>query len=73
MEIDVVLEPLWARLLLYALSLEADAAVLPSNPGIVATIDGKSVVLQSFAGKQEQTVSVGDPRLRHKVGEVIAF
>jgi hypothetical protein len=71
--INVVLEPLWARLLLYAVSLEQRAAPLPPNPAVVVAVDGNTFIVQSFAGKQEQTLPAGDPRLRHTVGEVIAL
>ena len=62
-----------ARLLLYAVSLEQGARPLPSNPAVVVAVNGNNLIIQSFAGKQEQTLPAGDPRPQHTVGEVIAL
>jgi hypothetical protein len=66
--IDSVLEPLWARLLLYAASLEEGHDALPERPGvIVATRDG-IVVIQSFGRAASRALA--DPS-KHRIGDII--
>jgi hypothetical protein len=67
MAIDAVLEPLWARLLIYAASLEHGAAPLPDDPAVVVTSMGKTLYFQSLHGACEGTyrrsrtsLSIGD-------------
>lgn len=52
LDIDKVLEPLWARLLVYAWSLE-DAAAVPSNPAVVVVADENGSTVQTFDGVRE--------------------
>jgi len=47
--IDKVLEPLWARLLLYATSVE-DGSTLPPRPGVVVTTHDSFYDVQTFDG-----------------------
>ena len=46
--IDSVLEPLWARMLLYAASLEDGHDAMPERPGVVVTTGNGIVAVQSF-------------------------
>lgn len=69
--INEVLEPLWARLLLFARSLEEGAAPLPPNPAVVVAVSGKTLVVQSLTRSYEMPLTDGDPRLNHKIGDVI--
>lgn len=69
--INEVLEPMWARLLLYAKSLEKGAPPLPANPAVVVVAASHFFVTQSFAGKREQNLPDGDPRLQLTIGDII--
>jgi hypothetical protein len=71
--INEVLEPMWARLLLYARSLEIGSTSLPPNPAVVAVAKDGFFVSQSWAGKQEMNLTAGDPRLSLKIGDVISL
>jgi hypothetical protein len=71
--INEVLEPMWARGLLYAKSLEKGASALPPNPAVVAVAKDNCFVTQSFAGKLELNLPDGDPRLQLKIGDVIGL
>jgi hypothetical protein len=64
---------MWARLLLYAKSLEKGAAPLPPNPAVVVVAAGHFFVTQSFTGKQEQNLPEGDPRLQLTIGDIIGI
>ncbi len=70
--VNDVLEPMWARLLLYAKSLETGAGPLPANPAVVVVAHGNFFVTQSAAGKKELNLPDGDPRLMLNIGEVIS-
>lgn len=49
LDISLVLEPLWARLLLYARSRE-DGLVVPTRPAVVVAVDDACITLQTFEG-----------------------
>jgi hypothetical protein len=48
LDFEKVLEPLWARLLMYATHYERGATPLPADPAVVAAPFGASLVVQSF-------------------------
>jgi hypothetical protein len=52
LDISLVLEPLWARLLLYARSLE-DGLVVPPRPAVVVAANDVGFIAQTFDGIQE--------------------
>ncbi|NIO04546.1 MAG: hypothetical protein GTN74_08005 [Proteobacteria bacterium] len=49
LDISIVLEPLWARLLLYARSLE-DGASVPTRPAVVVAVHDSYYLAQTFVG-----------------------
>lgn len=64
LDIALVLEPLWARLLLYAMSLE-DGKSVPAQPGVVVAVDDSSFLAQTFDGllrvaRSGTGLSIGD-------------
>lgn len=71
--IDTVLEPLWARLLVYAKRLEQGAAPLPANPGVVVGSSGATLIVQTFDGRKKLELSENDARLKSKIGKIVAM
>ncbi len=71
--IDAVLEPLWARLLIYATSLEQGAVPLPPDPAVVVANNASTLTVQSFGGLRTFDVNESDSRSKYKVGEIIAL
>jgi hypothetical protein len=69
--IDEVLEPLWARLLIYARSLEQGAAPIPSDPAVVVASVGNTLTIQSFQGKLE--VKDHNSGTRRSIGEIVSL
>jgi len=67
-DISLVLEPLWARLLIYARSLEI-SAVVPEYPAVVVAARDNALVLQSFAGKSRVLRNDADRR----VGDLVSL
>lgn len=67
LDIDLVLEPLWARLLLYARSLE-DGASVPKCPGVVVAANADGFIAQTFDGVL-QVSSKGKPR---SIGDIVS-
>ncbi len=68
LDISLVLEPLWARLLLYARFLEDGVVVPPNNPAVVVAADNANLTVQTFDGIQQFHNVVG-----RCVGEVISL
>lgn len=68
LDISLVLEPLWARLLVYARSLEASAAV-PECPAVVVAARNHALVLQGFAGASRVLRDDADRR----VGDLVSL
>lgn len=66
LDIDKVLEPLWARLLVYAGFLESGRAV-PPNPAVVVASDGASCLIQTFSGLKK----VSNGGSSHSIGDII--
>jgi hypothetical protein len=66
--IDVVLEPLWARLRIYAGSVEK-GITMPDRPGVVVTVHDGAVVAQAFEA-QQQTLAVTSGR---RIGDIVAL
>lgn len=71
--IDDVLEPLWARLLIYAASLETGTAPLSLDPAVVVVNNGTTLTVQSFAGLRTIDLNASDSRSKCRVGEIIAL
>jgi hypothetical protein len=71
--INDVLEPLWARLLMFARRVEVGAGHLPPNPAVVAARFGDTLVVQTPIEKREIPLGDADPRLSCKIGEVTSL
>jgi hypothetical protein len=69
LDISLVLEPLWARLLLYARSLEKGLDV-PEDPAIVVAADDSGFTVQTFDGRVLKVPSTG---ARRCVGDVVSL
>lgn len=69
LDISLVLEPLWARLLLYAWSLE-NGLVVPDRPAVIVVADDSSFTVQTFDGIIPSVASTG---ARRCIGDVISL
>jgi hypothetical protein len=68
LDISLVLEPLWARLLLYARSQE-DGLVVPKRPAVVVALDDACITAQTFDGIRR----VPSTGARRRAGDVISL
>ena len=68
--IDSVLEPLWARLLLYATSLTSHP--LPLNPAVVVAFDDRRLFVQSFRGKSEHERRTESGQRHFRIGDIVS-
>jgi len=68
LDISLVLEPLWARLLLYARSLE-NGLVVPERPAVVVVADDAGFTAQTLDG----VLRVNGTGARRRAGEVISL
>jgi hypothetical protein len=71
--IDSVLEPLWARLLIYARSLEQGAAPVPDDPGVVVSSEGRRLWVQTFDGLKKVGWAGHPPQSQLRVGEIVSL
>jgi hypothetical protein len=68
LDISLVLEPLWARLLLYARSLE-NGLVVPARPAVVVAADDAGFTARTFDG----ILRVASTGARRRAGDVISL
>jgi hypothetical protein len=68
LDIGLVLEPLWVRLLLYARSL-VDGLVVPARPAVVVAADDAGFAARTFDGIMLGIASTGT---RKRAGDVIS-
>lgn len=68
LDISLVLEPLWVRLLLYARSLE-DGLVVPARQAVVVAADDAGFTARTFDG----ILRVTDTGARRRIGDVISL
>jgi len=68
LDISVVLEPLWARLLLYACSLE-NGLVVPQSPAVVVAAHDAYLTVQTFDGMRDLPKTGARPC----IGEIISL
>ena len=68
--IDSVLEPLWARMLLYAASLEEGRDALPERPGVVVVPGNETVEVQWFGGSNWRPLALPASGERH-IGDIV--
>lgn len=59
LDISIVLEPLWARLLIYARSLDTASGALSECPAVVAAVRGNEYILQTLTGVQRVQSDTG--------------
>lgn len=67
LDISLVLEPLWARLMIYAASLEEGTQV-PANPGVVVAASNGALLIQTPSGLLQVQRSSGDL----EIGQVVS-
>ena len=70
--IDTVLEPLWARLLVYAHKLESSEP-LPSDPAVVVASSDSKLSVQTFNGFESCEIKDPDSGSIRRIGEIISL